>query len=76
MSRFIKATRPFKRLSIDFKGPIPPMYVYMLNAIEKYLRFPFAFSVKDMTSAIVKKCLSNLFVIQTRTSLISREMKK
>lgn len=76
MSRLIEAIQPFKRLSIDFKGPIPSKYGYMLNALEKYLGFPFAFSVKDMTSAIVKKCLSNLFVIQIYTSLISREMKE
>ena len=38
----IKATQPFERLNIDFKGPLPNDK-YMLTVIDEFSRFPFAF---------------------------------
>ena len=40
----IKATQPFERLNIDFKGPLPSVTSnkYMLTVIDESPRFPFA----------------------------------
>ena len=61
----IKATQPFERLSIDFKGPLPSRSPnrYLLTIIDEYSRFPFAFACSDMTSKTVIKCLTQLFSI-------------
>ena len=61
----IKATQPFKRLSIDFKGPLPSSSrsKYMLTVIDEYSRFPFAFPTKDINSHTVIDCLHSLFTI-------------
>ena len=82
----IKATRPFERLSIDFKGPVPSKSknYYMLDIVDEYSRYPFAFPCPDMTSATVIKCLSQLFVMfglpcyihsDRGPSLISKELR-
>ena len=59
----IKATQPFERLSIDFKGPLPSVSknVYMLTIIDEYSRFPFVYPCKDMLTETVIKCLNDLF---------------
>lgn len=59
----IKATAPFERLNIDFKGPLPSSSKnrYMLDIIDEYSRFPFSYPCKDMTSSTVIECLENLF---------------
>lgn len=85
-ARLIKATQPFERLSIDVKEPIhSSKYEDMLTVIDRYSRFPFAFPLKDTTSATIKKCFSNLFSVfgipsyvhsNRGTSLISKKMKK
>ena len=61
----IHATRPFERLNLDFKGPLPStnQFKYFLTVIDEYSRFPFAFPCKDMTSATVVACLQQLFSI-------------
>ena len=61
----IKATQPFERLSMDFKGPLASSSrnKYMLTIVDEYSRFPFAFPCPDMTAATVKKCLTQLFSI-------------
>ncbi|XP_065675863.1 uncharacterized protein LOC136092072 [Hydra vulgaris] len=44
----IKATQPFKRISIDFKGPLPfstPEH-YMLTIVDEYSCFSFAYPIK------------------------------
>ena len=43
-SHLIKATQPFERLNIDFKGPLPSTTrnIYILTVIDEYSRFPFA----------------------------------
>ena len=64
-SNLIKATLPFERLNIDFKGPLPSVTDnrYMLTVVDEFSRFPFAFPCADMTSATVIKCLCQLFAI-------------
>ena len=61
----IKATQPFERLSLDFKGPLPSSSKnrYILTVIDEYSRFPFAFPCSDLTSATVIRCLTQLFCI-------------
>lgn len=65
VSRLIKATSPFERLSVDFKGPLPSSShnKYLLTIIDEFSRFPFAFSCPNMTSETVIKCFSQLFSI-------------
>jgi len=61
----IQAMRPFDRLSIDFKGPLPSSSVnkYLLVIVDEYSRFPFAFPCKDTTADTVIKCLISLFSV-------------
>nr|XP_014294278.1 uncharacterized protein LOC106692696 [Halyomorpha halys] len=64
-NHLIKATRPFERLNVDFKWPVPSSTRnhYLLTIVDEYSRFPFAYPCRDMTSATVKKHLYNLFTI-------------
>lgn len=82
----IKATQPFERLSIDFKGPLPSSSrnKYLLTIIDEYSRFPFAFPCSDMSSATVINCLITLFSLfgtpqylhsDRGTSFISKEIQ-
>ncbi|XP_047137877.1 uncharacterized protein LOC124814332 [Hydra vulgaris] len=82
----IKATQPFERISIDFKGPLPSSTPkqYMLTIVGEYSRFPFAYPVKDMTTQTIINCLAELFsmfgmpsyVYSDRgSSLMSSELK-
>jgi len=84
-NHLIKATRPFERLNIDFKGPVPSSTgnPYILTIVDEYSRFPFAYPCRDMTSATVKKNLYNLFSIfgtpayihsDRGTSFLSKEL--
>ncbi|KRY02796.1 Pro-Pol polyprotein, partial [Trichinella patagoniensis] len=59
----IKATQPFERLNIDFKGPLPghQNQRYMFIVVDEYSRFPFAFPCADVSAASAKKCLVELF---------------
>ena len=60
----INATAPFQRLSVDFKGPLPPSSngnQYLLTIIDEYSRFPFAYPCKNMSSSTVTQCFSHLF---------------
>ncbi|XP_055874670.1 uncharacterized protein LOC129924424 [Biomphalaria glabrata] len=61
----IKATQPFERISVDFKGPLPSATrnKYLLTMIDEYSRFPFAFPCPDMTSKTVIKCFDQLFFL-------------
>ena len=42
----IKATQPFERISIDFKGPLLSFskHTYLLVIVDKFSRFPFAYA--------------------------------
>uniref|UniRef100_A0A2C9L369 Integrase catalytic domain-containing protein n=1 Tax=Biomphalaria glabrata TaxID=6526 RepID=A0A2C9L369_BIOGL len=61
----IKATQPFERISMDFKGPLPSVSrnKYLLTIIDEFSRFPFAFACPDMSSSTVVKCLNELFAL-------------
>ena len=61
----IKATQSMERLSVDFKGPFLSSTTtkYLFVVIDKYSRFPFAFSCRDMTTSTIIGCLDKLFVI-------------
>ena len=62
-AHLIKATQPFERLNIDFKGPLRSnnRNTYFLNIIDEYSRFPFVFPCKDVSTQRVIQCLSQLF---------------
>ena len=59
----IKATRPWERISIDFKGPVPGPAPYIFIVTDEYSRYPFAFPCKDMSSATVIRSPTQLFVL-------------
>ena len=63
--RLIKATQPFERLSIDFKGPLPSINRnrYLLTVIDEFSRFPFAFACSDVSSSTVIHCLTQIFCL-------------
>ena len=82
----IKSTKPFERLSIDFKGALPTVTrnSYMLTVVDEYSRFTFAFPCADMTTETVKGCLEKLFSLfgephsvhsDRGPGFISRELK-
>jgi len=54
-NHLIKATSPFERLNIDFKGPLPSNTGnhYILTIVDEYSRFPFAISCRDISSTTV-----------------------
>ena len=59
----IKATQPFKRLCVDFKGLLPKCASnnsYILTVVDEYSRFTFAFLCKDMTSETIIHCFNEL----------------
>ena len=63
-AHLIKATQPFERLNIDFKGPLKSnKRNSYLNVIDEYSRFPFVFPSKDVSTPTVIRCLSQLFDI-------------
>ena len=65
LGHLIKATKPFERLNVDFKGPLPSdnQNVYFLNIIDEYSRFPFVFPCKDTSARSVINCFYQLFSI-------------
>ena len=52
-SHLIKASKPFERISIDFKGPLPSLSrnKYLLVIIDEYSRFLFNFFIIKATGA-------------------------
>ena len=56
----IKATKPFVRLSLDFKGPFltTTKNKYMLTIIDEYCRFPFVYPCATVDTDCVIECLS------------------
>ena len=61
----IKATQPFERLSIDFKGPLPSATSnkYLLTVVDEYSRFPFAIPCSNISTNTVIRGLSSIFSI-------------
>ena len=64
-AHLIKATQPFERLNIDFKGPLPSSSPnkYMLTVVDEFSRFPFAFPCRNVSTASVISCTDQLFSI-------------
>lgn len=58
----IKATSPFERLNLDFKGPLPTnsRNKYILTVVDEYSRFPFAFPCSDVSTQTVIKHLKSI----------------
>ena len=71
-SHLIKATQPFERLNIDFKGPLPSTNQnrYFLDIVDEYSRFPFAIPVPDMSTSTIKNSLCSLFSMFGMPSMI------
>lgn len=61
----IKATRPFERLNVDFKGPLPSnsRNRYLLIVVDEFSRFPFAFPCHDLSASTVINKLQFLFTV-------------
>ena len=64
-NKLVKATQPFERLSIDFKGPLPSSTnnKYFLTITDEYSRFPFAKPCSDISSSTVIKCLCSVISV-------------
>ena len=81
-SNLIKATRPFERLCIDFKGPVPSNTPnkYLLAIVDEFPRFPFAYPCSNVSSQTVIECLLQLFSIfgmhDRGASFMSSEVKQ
>ena len=59
----IKATQPFERISLDFKGPLSSISknTYLLVIVDEFTRFPFAYACSDMKASTVIQKLTDLF---------------
>ena len=86
-AHLIKATQPFERLNLDFKGPLPSTNrnKYFLHVVDEFSRFPFVFPVPDMTSSTIITCLCSLFSMfglpsyvhsDRGSSFLSRELRQ
>ena len=62
-SNIIKATQPFERLNLDFKGPLPSRNKnrYMLTIVDEYSRYPFAIPCCDLEADTVNRSLCHVF---------------
>jgi len=59
----VKATRPWERLSVDFKGPVRGSKPYLLIIVDEYSRYPFVFPCSSTSSATVMDSLNKLFCL-------------
>ena len=61
--KLIKATQPFERLNLDFKGPLPSntKNKYILTVVDEYSRYPFAILCQDVSASTVNRALCQLF---------------
>ena len=62
----IKSSRPWERLVMDFKGPVPSSRngnIYILIVVDEYSRYPFAFPCRDQSTETVISCLNQLFTL-------------
>ena len=59
----IRATKPFERISLDFKEPLPTTSgnKYMLVIIDKYSRFSFVYACKNLKASTIIEKLTDLF---------------
>jgi hypothetical protein len=63
--KLIKATSPFEKLNLDFKGPLPTKSKnqYLLMITDEFSRFPFATPCLDLSAGTVIKHLTHIFPI-------------
>ena len=59
----IKSTRPWERISVDFKGPVEGKNRYILFVVDEFSRYPFAFACSNLSTSTVIQCLSQLFCL-------------
>ena len=61
----VKATQPFERISIDFKGPLQSVTnnKYLLVIVDEFSRFPFVYLCNNMKACTVIEKLTNLISI-------------
>ena len=63
----VKASKPFERLGVDIVGPEVPSAKsqsrFVLTVLDEYSRFPFAFTLRNITSQGLFACFSQLFAI-------------
>ena len=57
----VKATRPWERLSVDFKGPVRGSKPYFLIIMDEYSRYPFVFPCSSTSTATVMDSLKFSF---------------
>ena len=64
-AQLVKATQPFERLSVDFKGPLPSSTTsrYLLTIVDEYPRLPFAFPCASVDSKTVIAYFNQLFAL-------------
>ena len=67
-----KATVPFERFNLDFKGLLPTntKNKFILTIIDEYSRYPFAFHCPDTSYESVKSCLMSIFGVFGMPSFI------
>ena len=82
----IRSTRPFERLNVDFKGPLPSTNRnrFFLNVVDEYSRFPWVFPCSDISASTVSCCFVTLFTMfglpeyihsDQGSSFLSRELR-
>ena len=64
-ANLVKATQPWERISLDFKGPLKSSTrnTFFLTVVDEYSRFPFVFPCTDVSASTVIKYLAHLFSI-------------
>ena len=64
-TNLIKATQPFERISLDFKGSLSSVSknTYLLVIVDEFTRFPFAYACSDMKASTVTQKLTDLFCL-------------
>ena len=64
--QLVKATQPFERISVDFKGPLPRSKSsnnkFILTIVDEYSRFVWAFPCKDTSTGTAIKIYHELFI--------------
>ena len=60
----IKNSQPFKKLSMDFKGPLPSKTKnhYIFAVVDEFSQFAFVFSGKDTSSRTFIWCLTLIYL--------------
>ena len=73
----IKATQPFERINIYFKGPLATNNgkKYFLIVVDEYSRFPFVFPCLDVSTNTVSKCLTSLFSLRLIKAWVKNDFR-